>query len=605
MPINSFKEDENVEEVSKLKTIARLFSYLLKYKLQIIGVLLIMAYCVAVNMINPILMEKTIDEHISTKDLQGLYHIILFAAVLNGIMIILIKLRMYVMAKVCNNVLVNIRQELYTHIQTLDFKFFDSRPTGKILARIIGDINSLKDVLSNSVTTLIPDFITICAVVAIMFIKNPILAAASLCSIPLMIFGILFIQSRSHVRWQIHKKKSSNLNAFIHEDLSGIRIIQSFHAEGETKQTFAQLVSEHRGSFMDAVVYADAFGSVIDFCWGIGCIALWFTGIVILGVDKVSVGTLIAFGTYISMFWQPIMNLSNFYNQLITNISGAERIFEILDTKSAITDGENVIALPEIIGAVDFEHVSFSYDEQTQVLKDVSFHISPGETIALVGPTGAGKTTIVNLISRFYDLDQTAVTDTSIDKEHFNKIRIDGYDITKVTIESLRQQMGIMTQDNVLFTGTRKENIAYGKLDATFDEIVAAAKAVHAHDFIMKLPNGYDTMLEERGGGLSIGQKQLLAFARTMLSMPKILILDEATSSIDTKTELLVQEGIEALLKGRTSFVIAHRLSTIQKADRIFVIDQCGILEEGTHDELMENKGAYYRLQMAQLQDVI
>lgn len=605
MPINSFKEDENVEEVSKLKTIARLFSYLLKYKLQIIGVLLIMAYCVAVNMINPILMEKAIDEHISTKDLQGLYHIILFAAVLNGIMIILIKLRMYVMAKVCNNVLVNIRQELYTHIQTLDFKFFDSRPTGKILARIIGDINSLKDVLSNSVTTLIPDFITICAVVAIMFIKNPILAAASLCSIPLMIFGILFIQSRSHVRWQIHKKKSSNLNAFIHEDLSGIRIIQSFHAEGETKQTFAQLVSEHRGSFMDAVVYADAFGSVIDFCWGIGCIALWFTGIVILGVDKVSVGTLIAFGTYISMFWQPIMNLSNFYNQLITNISGAERIFEILDTKSAITDGENVIALPEIKGAVDFEHVSFSYDEQTQVLKDVSFHINPGETIALVGPTGAGKTTIVNLISRFYDLDQTAVTDTSIDKEHFNKIRIDGYDITKVTIESLRQQMGIMTQDNFLFTGTIKENIAYGKLDASFDEIVAAAKAVHAHDFIMKLPNGYDTMLEERGGGLSIGQKQLLAFARTMLSMPKILILDEATSSIDTKTELLVQEGIEALLKGRTSFVIAHRLSTIQKADRIFVIDQCGILEEGTHDELMENKGAYYRLQMAQLQDVI
>lgn len=605
MPINSFKEDENVEEVSKLKTIARLFSYLLKYKLQIIGVLLIMAYCVAVNMINPILMEKAIDEHISTKDLQGLYHIILFAAVLNGIMIILIKLRMYVMAKVCNNVLVNIRQELYTHIQTLDFKFFDSRPTGKILARIIGDINALKDVLSNSVTTLIPDFITICAVVAIMFIKNPILAAASLCSIPLMIFGILFIQSRSHVRWQIHKKKSSNLNAFIHEDLSGIRIIQSFHAEGETKQTFAQLVSEHRGSFMDAVVYADAFGSVIDFCWGIGCIALWFTGIVILGVDKVSVGTLIAFGTYISMFWQPIMNLSNFYNQLITNISGAERIFEILDTKSAITDGENVIALPEIKGAVDFEHVSFSYDEQTQVLKDVSFHINPGETIALVGPTGAGKTTIVNLISRFYDLDQTAVPDTSIDKEHFNKIRIDGYDITKVTIESLRQQMGIMTQDNFLFTGTIKENIAYGKLDATFDEIVAAAKAVHAHDFIMKLPNGYDTMLEERGGGLSIGQKQLLAFARTMLSMPKILILDEATSSIDTKTELLVQEGIEALLKGRTSFVIAHRLSTIQKADRIFVIDQCGILEEGTHDELMKKKGAYYRLQMAQLQDVI
>ena len=499
---------------------------------------------------------------------------------------------MYVMAKVCNNVLVNIRQELYTHIQTLDFKFFDSRPTGKILARIIGDINSLKDVLSNSVTTLIPDFITICAVVIIMFVKNPLLAAASLISIPFMIIGIWFIQSRSHVKWQIHRKKSSNLNAFVHEDLSGIRIIQSFHAENETRETFHNLVKEHRGSFMDAVLYADAFGSVVDFCWGFGCVSLWYTGIVILGVEQVSIGTLIAFGTYITMFWQPIMNLSNFYNQLITNISGAERIFEILDTKSGITDAEEVISMPSIEGAVDFEQVSFSYDENTKVLQNVSFHINPGETIALVGPTGAGKTTIVNLISRFYDVQE-------------GTIKIDGHDIKSVSIESLRKQMGIMTQDNFLFTGTIRENIAYGKLDATEDEIIAAAKAVHAHDFIMKLPKQYDTVLEERGGGLSVGQKQLLAFARTMVSMPKILILDEATSSIDTKTELLVQEGIEALLKGRTSFVIAHRLSTIQRADRIFVIDNGGIQEEGNHETLMAKKGAYYQLQMAQLQDVI
>ena len=267
------------------------------------------------------------------------------------------------------------------------------------------------------------------------------------------------------------------------------------------------------------------------------------------------------------MFWQPIMNLSNFYNQLITNISGAERIFEILDTDAEIVDAKDVTTMPEIVGAVDFDHVGFSYEEGTNVLNDVSFHINPGETIALVGPTGAGKTTIVNLISRFYDIQQ-------------GSIRIDGQDIKKVSIESLRQQMGIMTQDNFLFTGTIRENIAYGKLDATDDEIIAAAKAVHAHDFITKLPEGYNTKLEERGGGLSVGQKQLLAFERTMVSMPKILILDEATSSIDTKTESLVQDGIEALLKGRTSFVIAHRLSTIQKADRIFVIDNGGITEQ-------------------------
>ena len=546
----------------------------------------------AVSLINPLLIEKAIDDYIAVKDFMGLYKLAAFAITLNLILIVLVKLRMYIMAKVCNSVLVDIRQQLYTHIQTLDFHFFDSRPTGKILARIIGDINALKDVLSNSVTTLIPDFITVCAVVAIMFIKNPILAAASLISIPFMIAGVWFIQTRSHVKWQIHKKKSSNLNAFVHEDLSGIRIIQSFHAEGETRQTFRNLVKEHRQSFMDAVLYADAFGSVVDFCWGFGSVSLWYTGIVILGVDKVTVGTLIAFGTYISMFWQPIMNLSNFYNQLITNISGAERIFEILDTKSDITDAENVIEMPPIQGSVDFSHVSFSYDDTTKVLNDISFHIKPGETIALVGPTGAGKTTIVNLISRFYDVQSGIIS-------------IDGHDIKTVSIESLRSQMGIMTQDNFLFTGTIRENIAYGKLDATEEEIISAAKAVHAHEFITKLPNGYDTRLEERGGGLSVGQKQLLAFARTMVSMPKILILDEATSSIDTQTELLVQEGIEALLKGRTSFVIAHRLSTIQKADRIFVIDQGGIIEEGNHDTLMAKGGAYYKLQMAQLEDVI
>ncbi len=592
MPINSYKEDEKAVEASKLQTLCHLFSYLLQYKLPIFGVLLIMAYCVAVSLINPLLIEKAIDDYIAVKDFMGLYKLAAFAITLNLILIVLVKLRMYIMAKVCNSVLVDIRQQLYTHIQTLDFHFFDSRPTGKILARIIGDINALKDVLSNSVTTLIPDFITVCAVVAIMFIKNPILAAASLISIPFMIAGVWFIQTRSHAKWQIHKKKSSNLNAFVHEDLSGIRIIQSFHAEGETRQTFRNLVKEHRQSFMDAVLYADAFGSVVDFCWGFGSVSLWYTGIVILGVDKVTVGTLIAFGTYISMFWQPIMNLSNFYNQLITNISGAERIFEILDTKSGITDAENVIEMPPIQGSVDFSHVSFSYDDTTKVLNDISFHIKPGETIALVGPTGAGKTTIVNLISRFYDVQSGIIS-------------IDGHDIKTVSIESLRSQMGIMTQDNFLFTGTIRENIAYGKLDATEEEIISAAKAVHAHEFITRLPNGYDTRLEERGGGLSVGQKQLLAFARTMVSMPKILILDEATSSIDTQTELLVQEGIEALLKGRTSFVIAHRLSTIQKADRIFVIDQGGIIEEGNHDTLMAKGGAYYKLQMAQLEDVI
>ncbi len=587
MAVNSYKDDEKSVERSKISTLKRLFSYLLAYRWQIICVLLIMGYGVVVSLLNPLIMEAAIDEHIAVGDVHGLYRLLLVALVLNLLLVVVIKLRMYIMAKVCNRILLTIRQELYTHIQKLDFQFFDSRPTGKILSRIIGDINSLKNVLSNCVTTLIPDGFTIVAVVAIMIYKNPKLALASMLSLPLMAAGMIFIEIKAHPRWQTFRKKSANLNAFIHEDMAGIRVIQSFHAQEETRETFDELIGEHRGAFIDAVRLSDAFGSVIDFSWGLGCILLYFTGIVILGVDEVSVGTFIAFSTYLSMFWHPIQNISNFYNQLVTNIAGAERIFEILDTPPAIADGADVEEMPEITGEVTFEHVSFSYDDKVKVLDDVSFRIRPGETIALVGPTGAGKSTIVNLISRFYDVQE-------------GKVLVDGRDVKKVSIESLRRQMGIMTQDNFLFSGTIKDNIRYGKLDATDEEIIAAAKAVNAHEFIMKLEKGYDTELSERGGGLSIGQKQLLAFARTMVSMPKILVLDEATSSIDTKTEILVQRGIENLLKGRTSFVIAHRLSTIQHADRIFVVDDGHIVEEGNAKELLAKKGVYYQLYMAQ-----
>ena len=588
MAVNSYKEDEQSIERSKLQTLKRLFSYLFAYKGQILLVLLIMGYGVTVSLVNPLIMEAAIDDHIAIKDWNGLYKLLGIALILNLALVVTVKIRMYIMAKVCNRILLTIRQELYTHIQKLDFHFFDSRPTGKILSRIIGDINSLKDVLSNCVTTLIPDGLTVIAVVVIMIWKNPKLALASMLTIPFMALATFYIEYKAHPRWQTFRKKAANLNAFLHEDMAGMRIIHSFHAQEETEKTFDTLLQEHRESFSSAVRMSDAFGSVIDLSWGLGCILLYFTGIVILGVDQVSLGVFIAFGTYLNMFWQPIHNISNFYNQLVTNIAGAERIFEIMDTPPAITDAEGVKEMPEITGEVTFEHVDFSYDDKVKVLDDVSFTIKPGETIALVGPTGAGKSTIVNLISRFYDVQGGTV-------------KIDGYDVKDVSIESLRRQMGIMTQDNFLFSGTIRDNIRYGKLDATEDEIIAAAKAVNAHDFIMKLPRGYDTVLSERGGGLSIGQRQLLAFARTMVSDPKILILDEATSSIDTKTELLVQSGIEHLLAGRTSFVIAHRLSTIQKADRIFVVDDGKIVEEGNAVELMAKRGIYYQLYMAQL----
>lgn len=586
MAYNSFKEDEQSVEKSKIQTLKRLFSYLLQYKWTIVLVLLLMGYCVAVSLVNPLIIETAIDKYIKSGDYIGLYRLLVVALILNLLVTFAVKSRMYIMAKMCNKILLTIRQELYTHIQKLGFKFFDSRPTGKILSRIIGDINSLKDVLSNCVTTLLPDFITVAAVVTIMFLKNPKLALAALVSTPIMAFATSYIEIKAHPRWQKFRKKSSNLNAFLHEDMSGMKIIHSFNAEKETEQTFDQLVGEHKQSFREAVRMSDFFGSVIDFSWGLGCISLYFVGIVILKEEHISVGTFLAFGTYINMFWHPINNLSNFYNQIITNIAGAERIFEILDTEPEIIDGDNVIELPELKGQVTFDNVTFGYDNEP-VLNEVSFKIYPGETIALVGTTGAGKSTIINLISRFYDANE-------------GNILLDGYNVKDVTIESLRRQVGTMTQENFIFSGTVRENIAYGKLDATDEEIIEAAKTVNAHEFIMKLENGYDTKLSERGGGLSIGQKQLLALARTMVAKPKILILDEATSSIDTKTELMVQEGIEQLLKGRTSFVIAHRLSTIQRADRIFVIEGGKIVEEGKHSQLIEKKGTYYNLYMAQ-----
>ncbi|RZT02663.1 ABC transporter ATP-binding protein [Cuneatibacter caecimuris] len=593
MAVNSFREDEQQAQVSKWKTLTRLYRYLLAYKSRIAVVLLIMLATISINMINPLIVEQAVNVHIANRDMKGLLLLGLAAVVLNLIMVAGVKARMIMMAKLSNQVLLTIREELYVHIQKLSFSFFDSRPTGKILARIIGDVNSLKDMLSDSVTTLIPDFLTVIGVITIMMAKNVKLALAALLTLPFMAAGMFVIQRVSHKAWQVYRKKSSNISAFVHEEMSGMRIVQSFRAEQESRDNFDVLLKEHRQSWNKSVRCADLFGSLIELTWGAGGFLLYYIGIKVIGVGEIGIGTFMAFSTYLAMFWSPIRNLANFYNKIVTNLAGAERIFDILDTEPEIRDKSGVGELPDIQGSVEFDRVSFAYSDEpeTKVLKDVSFQIRPGETIALVGPTGAGKTTIVNLISRFYNVTE-------------GHIRVDGYDLGDVSIRSLRRQMGVMTQDNFLFSGTVKDNIRYGRLDATDEEIVAAAKAVNAHGFIMQLEKGYDTELSERGQSLSVGQRQLLAFARTMVSNPRILILDEATSSIDTHTEILVQKGIQALLKGRTSFVIAHRLSTIKNADRIFVINHGRIEEAGSHEELLAAKGQYYELYQAQFRSL-
>ncbi len=589
MAVNSIRQDEEQGKVRKKDMVIRLFSYLLASKKELAAVGGILAVTLSINMVWPLLMEWAVNRCVAEKDIPGLLKLGAGALILLLVYAWGSRLRMLIMARLSNQVLMTIRQELYTHLQTMSLHFFDSRPTGKILARLIGDVNALKEVVSDSVTKLIPDLLTVAGVAVIMAVKNVYLAMAAFVTLPVLAGGMFLIQSKAYPMWQLFRKKTSNLNAFIHEDFSGIRIIQSFAAEEESRRDFYEMADQHRDTFCQAVRYADGFGPVVEITWGLGAFFLYFIGIRILGRDQVEIGTYLAFSTYLSMFWTPIRNLANFYNKLTTNLSAAERVFEILDTPAEITDRYGAKTLPELRGKVEFRHVSFAYQDEPDrlVLENVSFTVKPGETIALVGPTGAGKTTIVNLIGRFYEVTK-------------GDILLDDHSIGEVTIESLRRQMGIMTQDNFLFTGTIRDNIRYGRLEASDEEIVEAAKAVNAHEFIMKLEKGYDTWISERGSGLSIGQRQLLAFARTMVSDPRILILDEATSSIDTHTERLVQEGIEHLLAGRTAFVVAHRLSTIRRADRIFVIDKGTILEEGNHQELMRKKGAYYQLYQSQ-----
>lgn len=589
MARNTVKQDEDLKKISNGEIGRRLFRYLKDYKLKITIVVLLLVLVMAVSLINPYLMKVAIDNHIKNKNINGLLLIGGVMIVANFLAMIASKLRITVMASVTNNILLSIRHDLYQHIQKLSFSFFDNRPVGKILARVIGDVNSLNELLTNSVTSFIPEILTLICVTIMMFSMNYKLALAAVTMLPLLLLGLFSIETFSRRRWQDFRKKRSTFNAFTHEDFSGIRVVQAFANESRTSKTFFGLVKDMMGSFIHAVKLNDLFWPMVETSWGLGSVVVFWYSAKLLGsgTDGITVGTIIAFTWYIGMFWRPIMNISNFYNTLIMNFAAAERIFEIMDVKPDIIDINSAVKMPKIKGQVDFKEVTFGYEDGTIVLDNVSFRVNAGETVALVGPTGAGKTTIVNLISRFYDPNS-------------GEVLIDGKNIRNVELESLRSQMGIMLQDTFLFSATIKENIRYGKLDATDEEVIAAAKAVSAHEFIMSLENGYDTEVNERGSRLSVGQRQLISFARALLANPRILILDEATSNIDTQTERLVQRGIQKLLHGRTSFVIAHRLSTIRDCDKIMVIDNGQICEAGTHDELMKAKGLYHNLYMSQ-----
>lgn len=587
MAKNTTMQDEDLKKHSNTEIIIRLFSYLKPFRKKVVVVILLMIFVMIISLLNPYLLKLSIDKYIEAKSFKGLMVLGILMIAFNLASMIASRLRIGIMAGITNKILLNIRQELYTHIQRLSFQFFDNRPVGKILARVIGDVNSLQELFTNSITSFIPELLTLVCVALVMFWMNFKLAIASIIILPVLFAAMFSIETISRRRWQIYRKKRSNLNAYTHEDFSGIRVVQSFAAEKRTNNNFMELVHDMMKAFIRAVRLNDMFWPLVEISYGAGTLIVFWYAIKLINSGSITVGTLVAFTSYIGMFWRPIMNISNFYNSLITNLAAAERIFEIMDIKPDIVSIHDAVKMPKIKGSVEFKNVNFGYDDGTIVLNNVNFKVSPGETIALVGPTGAGKTTIVNLISRFYDTNS-------------GEVLIDGKNVQEVELESLRSQMGIMLQDTFLFSTTIMENIRYGRLDASDEEVIAAAKAVSAHEFIMKLENGYNTEVNERGSRLSVGQRQLISFARALLANPRILILDEATSNIDTFTERLVQRGIKKLLYGRTSFVIAHRLSTIRDADRIIVIDDGKIVEAGSHEELIGYRGLYYNLYMSQ-----
>ena len=578
--------EETQRKPNNFENYKRIASYLAPYKKSVITLLFVVFFANVLMIIGPYLTSIVIDIVIPNEDRLLLIGVIVAYTVVTLLNGWTIRYRQYNIASLGQNVLQDMRSDLFRHMQKLSFSFFKTRPHGKILTRVVNYINQLSNILSSGFINVISDVFSIIVTLTIMLVIDIRLTLFSLILLPVLFVVTIIIKNKQRVAYDKLSRKQANLNAYIHESITGIKTTQSFTRERFNQEVFSDVSNQQKSAWMDAVRIQFLLSPIVQSIATVTVSLVYFVGIRGLGVD-VSTGVLIAFVGYVNNFWNPIINIGNFYNSLVSGTVYLERVFEMMDIPPLITDAEDAFEMPPVKGEVIFQDVEFGYEENQTIFENLSFHVKPGETIALVGPTGAGKSTITNLISRFYDIRKGAIL-------------VDGINIQDVTIESLRKQIGVMLQDTFIFTGTIMENIRYGKLDATEEEVIQAASIVRAHDFIKDLPRGYETRVQERGSTLSAGQRQLISFARTLLSDPKVLILDEATSSIDTQTEILLQEGLNQLLEGRTAFIVAHRLATIRNSDRIFYIGDRTILEEGSHQELMQLKGNYYNLYKTQ-----
>lgn len=593
MARNKINEDEDLEESFDVNQLKRLFSYVGPFKGKLITAVVIMIISSGLSMLIPIFMKNVMDTVTETNFENKLSadaaieKIIIYALATLAITIIcalITRAKIKLTNEAGQGIIYNLRRELFVHLQELPFSYFDDKPHGKIQVRVVNYVNNLSDLLSNGIVNTITDTISMVFIVIFMLYLNVKFTLIVLCGLPILIAIVLFVKSRQHKAWQIQSNKQSNLNAYIAESVNGIRVTQSFVREDYNTDFFNDLNGEARSAWLGAVKYNFILRPVIDNINVLSTAIIYVLGIGWLakGDVVITVGLLTAFTGYVARFWQPVMTLASFYNSLLTAISYLERIFETIDAPVAVKDKEGAREMPPIKGDVEYRDVHFAYDDGVEILHGVSFDVKAGESYAIVGPTGAGKSTIVNLLSRFYNVTSGGVY-------------VDGINIEDVTIHSLRTQMGVMMQDSFIFSGTIMDNIRYGNMEASDEDVIRAAKTVCAHDFIMGLEDGYNTQVNERGSRLSAGQRQLISFARAVLADPKILILDEATAAIDTETEILLQKGLSEMLKGRTSFIIAHRLSTIRNADCIMYVDHGEIVEKGSHEELMKKKGGAYR----------
>ena len=589
MARNTFRVDEKVEKENEfnLSRFRRLAKYIKTHQRVFTITLVFTILSSTIGLLAPFFTMIVIDHSIPNEDVPQVLMIAAFMLATIIINTFFMRYRMDAMAKVGQGIIKDLRTDLFEHLQRLPFSYFDNRPHGKILVRVVNYINSLSEMLSGGLMNVITDFLSLGIILAMMLMIDARLTLYAMVGMPPLMIIMFFIRIKSRKAWQVFSAKQSNLNAYIHESIAGVKITQSFSRGEKNAEIFADVSKDVWRAWIRGIRIQFMLWPSVENVSVLAVSFLYIMSVSLIAGEMLTVGVLIAFIGYIWRFWMPINNIAGFYNQLVTNMSYLELIFETLDEPVLVKDRPSAVKMPKIKGNVEFKNVHFSYDEDTKVLTDVNFTCKAGDTVALVGPTGAGKTTVVNLISRFYELDS-------------GQVLIDEFDIGQATLASLRGQMGIMLQDSFLFSGTIMDNIRYSRLDATDEEVVTAAKAVCAHDFIMETEKGYNTEVNERGSRLSVGQRQLISFARALLADPRILILDEATSNIDTKTEKALQEGLNRLLVGRTSFIIAHRLSTIQHADKIMVVDNGIIAESGTHDELMAQQGDYYNLIMAQ-----